>query len=69
MANCPHVEGCELFPLFNQRSFLRIWQMSYCERDFEKCQRFQRAGRGEAVPLTLLPNGNELTLPKKGGAE
>jgi hypothetical protein len=58
--NCSHMNGCELFPLFQIRSALRVWQINYCEGTYERCARYQAACRGEAVPINLLPNGKRL---------
>jgi hypothetical protein len=59
---CPHAQGCELFPLFRQRSFLEIWKASYCESDFSRCSRFKLSCDASPVPITLLPNGKHLPL-------
>jgi hypothetical protein len=60
---CPHITSCELFPVFSQNGFLRVWQIRYCEADYVRCARYERSLRGEHVPLTLLPNGKELARP------
>ncbi len=44
---------------------LRIWQIHYCEGEHEKCARYQHSLAGKSVPLTLLPNGEQLTLAAK----
>jgi len=43
---------------------LRIWQMRYChsERRHSECARYQLSTKGEPVPITLLPNGDHLTV-------
>jgi hypothetical protein len=64
-AKCSHISHCELFPLISKPGFLRVWQVNYCEADFTKCERFQRSLTGRAVPLTLLPNGQELSQAPK----
>jgi hypothetical protein len=53
--------GCPLFATFQVRAFLRIWQMNYCDAAFERCARYQRIIEGKEVPLSLMPNGKELT--------
>jgi hypothetical protein len=58
---CPHVSSCELFPLISRPGFLRVWQVHYCESDYGKCERYKRSLAGKAVPITLLPNGAELS--------
>jgi hypothetical protein len=62
MASCPHVPTCRLFPIFTLRTALRVWQMSYCERSFDQCARYQKACTGEGVPDNLLPSGDLLDL-------
>lgn len=59
---CPHTNTCELFPLFNLKATLRIWQTNYCEGAHDTCQRFQRTQRGERVPAELLPNGKQIRI-------
>ena len=57
-----------MFELFRMRESLRIWQLSFCERDREqhtKCERFRRSEVGESVPTHLLPNGQLLQLRRK----
>lgn len=64
--SCTHVEGCSLFPKISQPGFLRVWQINYCQADFEKCERFKLALEGKHVPDTMLPNGQNLAaLAKK----
>lgn len=60
--HCSHVSSCELFPKFGLRGSLKVWHTFYCEGHFERCERYQRALRGEPVPPHLLPNGRELNL-------
>jgi hypothetical protein len=62
---CPRVPVCELYATFKMQSLLNVWKISYCEADFERCERYKRAIAGEAVPLTLLPNGQTLRSPEK----
>jgi hypothetical protein len=64
---CPHAESCALYGRFTMRSSLRIWQIHFCEDDFRRCERFQRAARGERVPDTLLPNGDTLNGARRAG--
>lgn len=67
-AACPNIPHCELFPLIAKPGFLRVWQINYCEADYSACARYQRKSCGDKVPLTLLPNGQELaSLAKKDG--
>lgn len=59
---CPHVSGCELYPRFNLKGALRIWQERYCNHSTQhkRCERFLKASRGEPVLATLLPNGEQI---------
>lgn len=64
---CNRIESCELFPLINRPGFLRVWQINYCESDFARCERYKQSNAGRAVPVTMLPNGENLAaLAKKG---
>jgi hypothetical protein len=55
---CGHRSNCPLFPLLN--ASLRGWRDEYCDSEtmWRTCARYQRSGRGESVPLALLPNGH-----------
>ena len=59
---CSHIDGCELYPLFSQRSLLEVWKTNYCYGDFARCARYQLSCGGETVPQTLLPNGKHLAI-------
>jgi hypothetical protein len=54
--------SCPLFPLFTLRTALKVWQDNYCESDYQRCARYQRAMEGKHTPLNLLPNGTTLTI-------
>ena len=58
---CPHKETCELFPRFRLQNTLRVWQINYCEGEFQRCARYQLSNEGKQVPSTLLPNGRDLS--------
>jgi len=58
--HCPHQEGCRLYPLFSLSASLKTWQIRYCQSDYEECERYKLAKRGDPVPLYLLPNGKAL---------
>ena len=49
-----------MFGLFQLDAALRIWQMNYCEGDFQRCVRYQKSCAAEVVPINLLPNGKLL---------
>jgi hypothetical protein len=57
---CPHNKACPLFAKFQVQSFLRIWQMNYCQADYSRCARFVLRSQGKQVPVNLLPNGREV---------
>jgi hypothetical protein len=64
--SCPHKKGCALFPIFTLTTTLKMWQIRYCDGDYDKCERYLRSTRGEAVADNLLPNGKLLAgLPRK----
>lgn len=67
MAQCPHMESCEMYSLFSHSGTLAVWKINYCTSEFTRCARYQRSLEGRLVPITLLPNGKELnvTTPKK----
>ena len=63
--SCPNIGKCALFPLISKPGFLRVWQINYCEADFARCERFRRSCAGESMPVTLLPNGQNLAALAK----
>ncbi len=63
---CPHAKSCGMFPLFKYQSLLNIWKIEYCEKDYEKCARYQKTLKGEAVPDDMLPNGQTISVLRKG---
>ncbi len=65
MANCTHMKSCELFPIFTQSQMLKVWQTKYCEDAYTTCRRFVLSSQGEPVPINLLPNGKQLSVPSK----
>lgn len=54
---CSHKTDCPLFAQFAMEPSLAIWKSHYCEGEFATCKRYQLALKGDAIPLTLLPNG------------
>jgi len=61
--NCPHTQGCPLFPLFRLRASLKVWQIQFCESDnHAACARFRLSTTGSRVPPNLLPNGKNLEI-------
>lgn len=55
--SCSHTSNCPLFAQFAMEPSLTIWKSHYCEGDNSKCARYQMGLKGDAVPITLLPNG------------
>lgn len=55
--SCSHTSDCPLFAQFAMEPALAIWKSHYCDGEFAKCARFQMSLKGDAVPITLLPNG------------
>jgi len=66
---CPHVSSCQLYEQFLMKDLARPWVLRYCEGRFETCERFKLSARGKPVPLTLLPNGTQLTTHKPEAAK
>lgn len=60
--SCSHIISCELFVQFALNPALYVWKDHYCEGDYANCARYQRSGAGQAVPLTLLPNGKIVSI-------
>lgn len=50
-----------MYDLFQRTGTLKLWQINYCDGNHEACARFQRSSEGRRVPISLLPNGRELT--------
>jgi hypothetical protein len=63
---CPHLFSCELFPRFQKRASLKVWQTFYCEGRFQDCHRYRLSLEGRPVLPNLLPNGRELNLDVLG---
>jgi len=55
--SCSHVKTCELFVQFAMNPALDLWKQHYCNKSYIGCARFKMSSTGQAVPLTLLPNG------------
>ncbi len=60
MSSCPHSNSCEMYELFKVSGALGTWKAMYCDADFERCSRYQRAATGKTVPVNLLPTGQLL---------
>lgn len=59
---CSHVASCELFVQFALNPALDLWKAHYCEGDFGRCARYIGSSAGQAIPLTLLPNGKNVRI-------
>jgi len=53
-----------MFPRFQSKKILRIYQIHYCESEFDTCKRYQLAIAGTMPAPTLLPDGS--SLPETG---
>ena len=62
--SCTHSSTCELYTQFALNPALQVWQLHYCQAEFQRCVRFQMSLRKELVPLNLLPNGSKVELPR-----
>lgn len=60
--SCSHTTSCELFVQFVMNPALDLWKTRYCEGDFKRCSRFQTSNKGSPVPVTLLPNGKNISV-------
>ena len=59
---CSHVNSCELFVQFALNPALDLWKAHYCEGDYARCARYVASSAGQAIPLTLLPNGKNVRI-------
>lgn len=62
---CSHKADCPLFAQFAMEPSLAVWKSHYCEGEFVTCARYQAALKGDAIPLTLLPNGKLIEKKEK----
>lgn len=64
--SCPHKASCPLYSQFRVKALLNFWIASFCDDPgHERCARFQLSKSGRPVPITLLPNGEELVARTK----
>ncbi len=66
---CSHSADCPLFAQFAMEPALDVWKQHYCEGDYSKCARYQLSLKGEAIPLTLMPNGKMIEQKVKSKEE
>lgn len=59
---CSHINNCELFTQFALNPALGLWKDHYCKGNYRRCTRFQISGKGQPIPLTLLPNGKRVRV-------
>ncbi len=59
---CTHISSCPLFPLFALKASLSVWQIHYCNGEFESCERLKLSKAGARVPPNMLPNGKHLDI-------
>lgn len=66
---CSHIKTCPLFSIFNLKASLNFWKNNFCETEdqYQTCARYEKTTRGEQIPITLLPNGEDLSkqIPKR----
>lgn len=67
--SCSHTSDCPLFAQFAMEPSLAIWKQHFCDGEFVKCVRHQLSLKGEAVPLTLMPNGKMIETKVKSKEE
>lgn len=51
-----------MFGLFTMTGSMHVWKERYCRGEYESCERYQRAERGDDIPKRLLPNGKYLGI-------
>ena len=44
-----------MYPVFQNKHVLRIYQIQYCESRFEDCERYKLASAGTMPPPEVLP--------------
>ena len=59
--HCRFVSQCPMFPIFQNKHVLRIYQIQYCESRFEECERYKLASKGTMPAPELLPDGRTLS--------
>lgn len=59
---CEYLSRCPLYSHFTLEANRRFWQQSYCEGNFEACERYKLAKAGTRPSDTMLPNGKELVV-------
>lgn len=62
MADCAHMDNCEMYKLLKLAGSLKTWQTRYCCADFTECARFRLSAEGRPVPPNLMPNGAMLKV-------
>lgn len=67
--SCSHTANCPLFAQFAMEPALAIWKSHYCDGEYTNCARYQLGLKGEAVPITLLPNGKMIEKKVKSKEE
>lgn len=65
--HCPQMDGCEMYDIFHHTGTLGAWRALYCLRDFQGCARFERAQKGQPIPINLMPNGTLLKTSRAQG--
>jgi len=60
--SCSHIQGCELFIQFALNPALEIWKKHYCNVGNTQCARYKLSNVHQAIPMTLLPNGELLSV-------
>jgi len=58
---CPHFAACPIFERFSTEGSKQAYISQYCKGDFEGCERKRLKDAGQPVPLTLLPDGSDLS--------
>ena len=66
---CTHTADCPLFPKLHASR--AAWRTHYCdtETQWTTCARYERAVKGQPVPIALLPNGKVIGMVAEHEAE
>jgi len=58
---CPHLSTCVIFERFRVDGNKSVWISSYCRGPMQAdCARKKLRDTGKPVPITMLPNGQNL---------
>jgi len=68
MATCERSQGCPIYNYFRTDALKNYYIRSYCDGNYDLCERLKLRKAGKPIPDSLLPDGKELSIfhsPKK----